>query len=115
RLAVAHQLDRGALARAAADEEARPRLHDLERRGEEFPVRAVAGELVPADPVLAAVATRLAVARGGEVAAHRLARERRVLARPVAQVARLEVGVERMAVEAERERALLARLEVAAF
>src|SRR5262249_40151553 len=110
-LALPDELERGALVGTSTDEEAGPGLRDLEGRRDERPLRRVARELVAADPELSCMEAPLAMALRRQVAAHRLAREGLALRSPVAQVAALEVGVERMAVEPEREGPLLARLE----
>src|SRR5262249_39242885 len=101
------QLHAGALMRASAHEERRPAVRDLERYGSERSLRSVAELLVASDPVLALVLAAIVVtAWVDRVALDRLALERLALGRPVAEITRLKIEIECLAVGPARQDSL---------
>ena len=71
-------------------------MRDLERHGGQRALRRVAEPLVAADPVLALMpALHVPAALGHRVALDRLILERLALGHPIAQIAGLEIKIER--------------------
>src|SRR5262249_35132730 len=96
---AADQLDAGGFVWPSANEEGGPEVGDLERRRGERPLRVIAAALVAADPVIALVfALHVAAALDDGIALDRLSGEGVALGGPVAQVAGLEIEVQRLAV-----------------
>ena len=103
-VSLRHQLDARLGQAAAADEKRAPRLRDLERRAGERAHRQVLELLVAAEPEVADVVRNLALAELAVLVdgAFDWLAFRNIAGRdPIAQVARLEVGVERLAVRAD--------------
>src|SRR5262249_4036412 len=96
---AADQLDAGGFGWPSANAEGAPGVGDLERRQGGRPLRVIAAALVAADPVIALVfALHVAAALDDGIALDRLSGEGVALGGPVAQVAGLEIEVQRLAV-----------------
>lgn len=102
----ADDLDAGEFVRAAADQKRRVRMRHFEARRSESPLRLVAGDFVGADPIVAGVAAgHVAAAAVDRVAANRLADERGAVGFPIAEIARFQIKVERIAAGARHRHA----------
>src|SRR5262249_28962499 len=102
-----HDLDPGPVRSASRDEEASERAVQPERDRGECPLRGVAAPLERSDPEISRVSA-VHVRPPGEdgIALDRLCRERFAGGLPVAEVARLEVKVERPTLGVRRKDAI---------